>query len=222
MRFLALLLAIVLPSIAFASPPSTEPQDKYLTRCTPTAKVKPEERLPSRERIVPSGKLAIPAGKSMYAPGQPVFLSGKVLDENCVPISDAIVELWQADATGKYRKTTMGQRVNPYPVFVSTGRAVTDNLGRYNFVTIFPGIAKEEAPHVHIRISRKNFKTFETELYFAGDARNESEKRFAELSEEQKRTLTATVWPRDDNDPEKGLYARWDVTLKGKNRYRHY
>lgn len=221
MRFLALFLALV-PAVAFAAPPASEPQDKYVTRCSPTAKVKPEERLPARSRIVPSGKLAIPAGKSMFAPGQPVFLSGKVLDENCVPISDAIVELWQADSTGKYRKTTLGERVNPYPVFVSTGRAVTNNLGVYNFVTIFPGLGKEEAPHVHIRVLRKNFKPFETQLYFGGDARNESEKRYAALSEEQRKTITATVWPRDEKNPDKGLYARWDVTLKGKNRYRHY
>lgn len=221
MRSIALLA--LLPVFAFSSAsaaPSAE--DRFIATCSPTARVKPEENLPSRDKIISSGKLALPAGKSMFAQGQTVYLSGKVLDNDCVPVSDAIVEIWQADATGKYTRATLGERLNPFPTFNSTGRAVTDNLGRYKFVTVFPGLAGEEAPHIHVRITRKNFKPFETEMYFDGDARNLEEKRFAALSPEQQKSISAKVWPRDKNNPDKGLYARWNVTLEGKNRYRHY
>lgn len=221
MKFAALLIAF-LPTLALAAPPASEPEDKYITSCSVTAHVRPEERLPSRDKIVPSGKLALPAGKSIFAPGQTVYLSGKVLDENCVPVSDAVIEIWQADAKGNYKAATLGERMSPFPTFVSTGRAVTDNLGRYKFVTVFPGLGKESAPHIHFKVTRTNFKPFETEMYFGEDARNISEERYAELSEEQRKTVSAKVWPRNPDAPEKGLYARWDITLAGKNRYRHY
>jgi protocatechuate 3,4-dioxygenase beta subunit len=221
MKFIPLLLALI-PAFASVSAAAAETEDKFITTCAPTAHVRPEERLPARENVIPSGKLALPAGKSIFAPGQTVYLSGKVLDENCVPVSDAIVEIWQADASGKYVKTTLGDRLSPYPTFVSTGRAVTDNLGRYRFVTIFPGLGKESAPHIHVKVTREHFKPFETEMYFGGDARNPSEERFAELDENARRSVTARVWPRDKSDMDKGLYARWNITLAGKNRYRHY
>lgn len=219
---IAVLLLAFFPALALAAAPSSEPEDKYVAACAPTAHVKPKENLPAREKIVSSGKLALPAGKSIFAAGQVVYLSGKILDQNCVPVSEAVVEIWQADSMGKYKGPNLGERLNPYPTFANTGRAVTDNLGRYKFVTVFPGIAKEEAPHIHVRITREHFKPFETEMYFAGDSRNMQEKRFAALSEDAQQSLSAKVWPRDPNDPEKGLYARWNVTLEGKNRYRHY
>lgn len=221
MKRFALPLALISLFIA-AGATAADKEDKFITSCTPTAKVKPEENLPSKEKIVPSGKMALPAGKSIFAPGQTVFLSGKVLDENCVPVSDAIVEIWQADSLGKYKSASLGERLTPYPTFVNTGRAVTDNLGRYKFVTVFPGLGIEKAPHIHVKITRENFKPFETELYFEGDARNASEERFARLSPAEQESLSAKVWPRNPHNPDKGLYARWNVTLKGKNRYRHY
>lgn len=222
MKFTVLLVTL-LPAFVWAAPPASEPEDKFITTsCSVTARVRPEEKLPASYNVVPSGKLALPAGKSIFAPGQRIYLSGKVLDENCVPVSDAIVEIWQADSTGKYVRTTLGERLSPFPAFVSTGRAVTDNLGRYKFVTVFPGLGKEAAPHIHVRVTRKNFPPLETEMYFGGDGRNEQEARFSELSQGQRETVTAKVWPRDPNAPEGDLYARWNITLAGKNRYRHY
>lgn len=219
-RFAAVM--VLFPAVCFADPQAGEPDDKFLTACSPTAYVKPDEALPKPDKIIPSGKMALPAGKSKYAPGQRVYLSGKVVDEDCVPVSDAIVEIWQADARGSYAKASLGERLNPYPTFNNTGRAVTDNLGRFKFLTLFPGLGKEAAPHIHVRVTHKNFKLLETEMYFGKDERNPAEERFTKLSPVQQDSITAKVWLRNEENPEAGINARWNITLPGKNRYRHY
>ena len=56
---------------------------------------------PGRQNIVSSNKLALPAGKSIYAPGQIVYISGRVLDMRCVPVSDAIVRNLAGEPRGK-------------------------------------------------------------------------------------------------------------------------
>jgi protocatechuate 3,4-dioxygenase beta subunit len=222
MKLIPLLLLALIPAFASVAVAQPETEDKYITNCLHTVKIKPDEKLPKPADIVPSGKLALPAGKSMFAAGQPVFLSGKVLDGHCMPVANAVIEIWQADATGKYIKDNLGDRLSPYPAFSSTGRAVTDNLGRYQFVTIFPGIGREAAPHLHVRITHENFRPFVTEMYFADDARNMDEKRFSKLSDEDRKSVTARVWPRDKNNPDKGLYARWDIGVWGVVHYKHY
>jgi protocatechuate 3,4-dioxygenase beta subunit len=177
---------------------------------------------PGREEIISSNKLVLPAGKSVYAPGELVYISGRVLDMKCVPVSDAIVDIWQADPEGKYVSTTLGERLSPAPTFTGTGRATTDNLGRFNFVTIFPGTVNGRAPFIHVRVIHKDFPTLDTEMFFGQDRRNEADPVYSSLTSLEQQKLTAKVWERDVNDPEKGLGASWDISLNGKNPWRHF
>src|SRR5262249_34525649 len=154
------------------------------------------------------------AGKSIYAPGELVYITGRVLDKQCVPVSDAIVEIWQADFNGQYKKPTLGERLSPEPVFAGTGRATTDNLGRFNFVTVFPGATQEgRAPYIHVQVRHKNFPKLDTEMFFANDQRNATDPVYSSLSPEHQQWVTAKVWQRDVNHPDKGLAANWDISL---------
>jgi len=139
-----------------------------------------------------------------------------------VPVSDAIVEIWQTNPDGKYVKSTLGERLSPGPHFTGTGRATTDNLGRFNFVTVFPGPVKGRAPYIHVHVVHKDFPTLETEMFFGDDRRNADDPVYSSMSDLQRSMVTAKVWLRDVTDPEKGLGASWDISLNGKNPYRRF
>jgi protocatechuate 3,4-dioxygenase beta subunit len=218
----ALLLLTVFPTLAFAQA-VPQPQDKYLVHhCAVTPEVTPIDEYPGRGNIVPSNKLALPAGKAVYPDGQLVFLAGRVLDENCVPISDAIVDIWQTDPNGHYIHATLADRLSPYPYFTGSGRATTDNLGRYNFVTLFPGTYGNSAPHIHFHVIHKDFSTLDTEIYFQDDRRNSHDSKLSRLPAASRALVTAKTWQRNPRNLDDGLNAQWDITLRGVNLYRRF
>lgn len=177
---------------------------------------------PGKDKVVSSNKLAMPAGKGSWAPGDLVYFSGRVLDENCVPVSDATVEIWQSNAYGKYRWIEAGEQVNPYPVFAGAGRAITDNLGRYSFITIFPGPYGKRAPHIHLRVTHESFKTFTNELFFLGDKRNAADPKLKRMKDKDREQVMIRVWQRDASHPEEGIEGHFDIVLKGSNPYRRF
>jgi protocatechuate 3,4-dioxygenase beta subunit len=71
--------------------------------------------------------------------GERIIVSGRVLDENGRPVPRTLVEVWQANATGRYRHAVDRHDAPLDPNFTGAGRAVTDDEGRYRFVTIKPG-----------------------------------------------------------------------------------
>lgn len=223
--WLSIAILLILVSVdAFAqSGFESLPKDKYLSSCIPTPEiVGAGSDYPGKEKIISSNKLAIPAGKSVFAPGEIVYLSGRVLDRNCVPVSDAVVEIWQTNAFGRYGIAGAGSRVNPYPVFAGNGRAVTDNLGRYNFVTVFPGPYGKNAPHIHVKILHPDFATLNTEIYFQGDHRNAGDPKLARISPAIQQGVMAEVFPRTPAQGGDGLNAVFDITLKGQNKFRRF
>src|SRR4051812_19766721 len=104
MRKIFILLLSLFPITAIAAP--KEQKIEYVSsKCqvTPSIAFKnKKDGYPGKNSIASSNNLALPAGKSVYAPGQKVYIYGHVLDKNCVPVSDAIVEIWQAGVDGKY------------------------------------------------------------------------------------------------------------------------
>jgi protocatechuate 3,4-dioxygenase beta subunit len=202
--------------------PAPEPQVE--SRPSPKAlrNVQLNDQYPGRDAIIPSNKLALPAGKSAYASGELVYVSGRVLDENCVPVSDAIVDIWQLDPTGHYVTSTLGDRISPDPHFTGSGRAITNNLGQFNFVTLFPGTRDGDAPHINVHVIHQNLGTLDTEMYFEGEKHNASAARLSSMPADQQKLLMAKVWQRDPNHPDKGLSAQWDISLRGKNPWRHF
>jgi protocatechuate 3,4-dioxygenase, beta subunit len=132
-------------------------------------------------RKLPCGadNLAVPAPGRM-AQGQLIHVGGRILDEDGRPVRGAIVELWQANAAGRYRHP-LDQRDAPLdPNFVGNGRVRTDDQGRYGFFTIKPGAYPVPTEHVwwrppHIHFSVLGLSTFSrlvTQMYFPGDPLN--------------------------------------------------
>lgn len=177
---------------------------------------------PGRERIEKSNKLALAPGKAVPARGELLHVQGRVLDENCVPISDASIELWQTDTAGKYKWEKKGVLVSPAPAFAGSGHTTTNNLGEYAFYTVFPGTYGKRAPHLHLRVRHEKFRTLNTEVFFEGDYRNGGDRMLGTLQSRMRPRLMARVTPPGGGTPEAGLLARFDIVLQGKNKHRHY
>ncbi|MGB1539656.1 MAG: hypothetical protein ACPG80_01735, partial [Rickettsiales bacterium] len=135
---------------------------------------------------------------------------------------NAIVDIWQTNPFGQYRWATRDELLNPEPLFAGSGRAVTDNLGRYQFTTLFPGAYGKYAPHINMRISHPDFKNINTVMYFRGDRRNGTDPRFRALRGSTQEMLLGDVSLKTPGNPALGLKTVFNITLKGDSTFRRY
>ncbi len=120
------------------------------------------------------GVYDVDPGASMLTPetaGERIVVSGRVLDGAGAPVTDAVVECWQADAEGSYA-APMGPNSNSAPVFTGWGRQPTNGEGVFSFETIKPGPVagpdgKPMAPHLALWIVARGINIgLQTRLYF--------------------------------------------------------
>jgi protocatechuate 3,4-dioxygenase alpha subunit len=148
--------------------------------------------------------------------GERVTVEGRVLDGEGNAVPDACLEIWQADARGRYpesgeRPTTEGER------FRGFGRVPTDDSGRFRFTTIKPGAVESpngttQAPHLAVSIfTRGLMKGLVTRIYFPDEPRNAQDMILGLVEPARRQTLVAT---RVTDLP--GL-LHWDVVLQGAN-----
>ena len=152
--------------------------------------------------------LSAPTGRPE---GEIVELVGRVLDEAGEPVPDAMLEIWQADAAGRYPSGGNGHD----PHFVGFGRSSTDDAGEWRFRTIMPGRVPHptgglQAAHVAISIfGRGIVKRLATRLYFADGDGLADDPVLLSIPSERRDTMVA----RMDWD---GAW-RLDVRLRGGN-----
>jgi len=184
--------------------------------CQPTASII-TRNYPGASEINDINYLQLPAGKAIEAPGQKVLIEGQVLDDACVPVSNAIVEIWQNDPYGRWILANPEDLADSKPVFDGAGRTSTDNQGVFHFITLFPAASGGMAPNFNIRILAHPLHPFATVLYFANDRHNASDKRFSKLSASARQSVSIRV--DDSTDLLKGKIT---IVLWGKIPYRGY
>ena len=119
-------------------------------------------------------------GPSRVAIGQLIHVGGRVLDEDGRPVRGAVVELWQANAAGRYFHPIDTRDAPLDPNFIGNGRVLTDDGGRYGFFTIKPGAYPVPVadtwwrpPHVHFSVlGPASLARLVTQMYFPGDPLN--------------------------------------------------
>ena len=121
-------------------------------------------------------------GKEDKALGKEMFLVGQVLDNDCRPVAGALVEIWQACASGKYNHSGDPNPAELDPNFQYYGKAVTDDVGAYSFKTIKPGAYPASRdwvrpPHIHMKVLKRGFHELTTQMYFAEESQLNSEDR---------------------------------------------
>tara|TARA_Y100000590_G_C15416992_1_gene899861 strand:- start:184 stop:840 length:657 start_codon:yes stop_codon:yes gene_type:complete len=130
-------------------------------------------------------------GKTRKALGKVVILKGIVQDDQCRPVENALVEIWQACATGKYNHPGDPNTAELDPNFQYWGRAVTNKKGEYEFKTIRPGHYPAtntwmRPAHIHMKVHRRGFEELTTQVYFKDDPFNREDRILQALSSQEK------------------------------------
>jgi protocatechuate 3,4-dioxygenase beta subunit len=147
-----------------------------------------------------------------------------VLDENARAVPHTLVEIWQANAAGRYPHKTDQHNAPLDPNFSGAGRTMTDAEGRYRFITIRPG----EYPwrnhynawrpaHIHFSLFGPAFLTrMVTQMYFPGDPLLAYDPMFNCIANEAARARLVGVFDWENTIPEHALGYRFDIVLRGR------
>ena len=147
--------------------------------------------------------------------GQHVTIEGRVMDGDGQPVTDALIEIWQANADGKYAHPDDKQAAPLAPRFRGFGRIPTDAEGRYRFFTMKPGPVADpygghQAPHILVSVFMRGLlKRLVTRVYFPDEPRNANDCVLELVPAERRSTLVARQIA-----PGK---LEWNVILQGKN-----
>jgi protocatechuate 3,4-dioxygenase alpha subunit len=147
--------------------------------------------------------------------GEPITLEGRVTDGDGKPVNDALVEIWQANANGRYAHPEDTRDVALEPAWKGFGRVPTDDNGVFRFTTIKPGRVpapdgRMQAPHINVLLlMRGTLKQLITRIYFPGDPANADDAVLQSVPAARRATLIA--------QPAAGKAGalNWDVRLQG-------
>lgn len=146
-------------------------------------------------------------------PGARVTVAGTVRDGAGTPVSDALVEIWQANAEGWCNHPDDTRTTDPDDAFGGFGRIPTDAAGQFTIETIKPGPvpgpdSNQQAPHLVVGLFARGLLTrLVTRVYFAGDALNDGDPILRRVPAERRATLIA-------KQTDAGWY-RFDIILQG-------
>jgi protocatechuate 3,4-dioxygenase beta subunit len=155
--------------------------------------------------------------------GQRIIVHGRVLDSDGRPVPDALLEVWQANAGGRYRHVN-GEWPTPLdPNFTGLGRAVTDSLGRYRFVTIKPGAYPWgnhhnawRPAHIHFSLFGRAFtQRLVTQMYFPDDPLFAYDPIWNSIPDEGARQRLVSRFDLATTVPNWALAFEFDIVLRG-------
>ncbi len=157
--------------------------------------------------------------------GERITVSGRLLDVDGRPIRDSLVEIWQCNAAGRY--IHRGDR-HPAPLdpnFTGAGRCMTDDEGRYRFITIKPGAYPWRnhdnawrPAHIHFSLFGEAFATrLITQMYFPGDPLFEQDPIFQSVRDPKAQKRMISSFDLETTEPEWALGYRFDIVLRGRD-----
>lgn len=183
----------------------------------PTARQTEGPFYPTTDQADKDADLTRVAGRSGRATGEIIVVEGRVLDETGAPIAGAIVDVWQANAHGRYAHERDSNPAPLDPAFQGWAILTADAEGRYRFRTVLPGAYPAETgwdrpPHIHFKVARRGFREITTQMYFEGQALNDIDRLLAAVPEPRRSALIARASVLDGDADGAALY-RFDVTL---------
>ena len=156
--------------------------------------------------------------------GERVIVKGRVLDDGGRPLPHTLLEIWQANAAGRYRHKRDDHSAPLDPNFTGSGRTLTDANGCYQFVTIKPGAYPWEnhanawrPAHIHFSLFGRAFATrLVTQMYFPGDPLLAYDPIFQSIPDDQARQKLISRFDLEITQPEWALGFRFDIVLRGR------
>ncbi len=158
------------------------------------------------------------------AQGQRIIVAGTVTDEDGKPVPHTMIELWQANAAGRYRHPVDRHDAPLDPWFHGAGRVFTDAGGRYRFVSVRPGSYPWRnhknawrPSHIHFSLFGPGFaQRLITQMYFEGDPLLALDPIFHSVPDAQARERLVARLAIDLTEPEWALGYRFDIVLRGR------
>lgn len=156
--------------------------------------------------------------------GERIFVHGRVLDEDGRPVRQALVEVWQANAAGRYRHKVDNHDAPLDPNFSGAGRILTDDEGRYFFKTIKPGpypwgnhYNAWRPAHIHFSLFGAGILSrLVTQMYFPGDPLQPLDPIFNSIPDEAARNRLVARLDMNRSEPNYALAYEWDIVLRGQ------
>jgi protocatechuate 3,4-dioxygenase beta subunit len=156
--------------------------------------------------------------------GERISVSGRVLGADGRPLAGQLIEIWQANAAGRYRHAVDDHDAPLDPNFGGAGRCLTDEDGAYRFVTIKPGAYPWRnhpnawrPAHIHFSLFGRAFTDrLITQMYFPGDPLFPFDPIFNSIPDERARERLISRFELDLTEPEWSLGFRFDIVLGGR------
>jgi protocatechuate 3,4-dioxygenase, beta subunit len=155
--------------------------------------------------------------------GERMILTGRVLDSGGRPVPDTLIEIWQANSSGRYAHGIDDHPAPLDPNFDGAGRCLTDARGRYRFVTIKPGAYPWRnhrnawrPAHIHFSLFGRAFtQRLITQMYFPGDPLFAQDPIFNSVPDPAARQRLVARFDLDVTEPDWALGYVWDIVLRG-------
>jgi protocatechuate 3,4-dioxygenase beta subunit len=155
--------------------------------------------------------------------GQRIIVFGQVRDSGGRPVPDTLVEIWQANAAGRYRHAREHHPAPLDPNFDGIGRVITDSAGRYRFITVQPGSYPWgnhrnawRPAHIHLSLFGRAFtQRLVTQMYFPGDPLLPHDPIYNSVPDPAARARMVSEFSLEETQPEWALAYRFDITLRG-------
>ncbi len=198
---------------------ATVPVDQMVSICSPYPDIKTVNK---PLEFNGTNNLARPQDSGFYkAEGDVITIYGRLMGSDCVPINDGKIYIWQNNSKGyaQYKSKSAVKAKWIDPNFTGTGIVNSDNLGRFNFITIKPGSANKITPHINIEIEHPKIKTFSSKIYFPSEGGyiydNGKITDHAKIAK-----ISAVPGAKDRNGKIATYYI--DITLQQKIAYKEY
>ena len=156
--------------------------------------------------------------------GQRIVVEGRVIGDDGQPLRGQLVEIWQANAAGRYRHIVDTHDAPLDPNFSGAGRCLTDEDGRYRFVTVKPGIYPWgnhpnawRPAHIHFSLFGRAFtERLVTQMYFPDDPLFPFDPIFNAVRDERARARLVSTFDMSLTEPDWALGFRFDIVLGGR------
>ncbi len=156
--------------------------------------------------------------------GQRIIVTGRILGSDGKPLRGQLVEIWQANAAGRYNHVVDNWDAPLDPNFTGGGRCLTDNDGAYRFVTVMPGAYPWgnhpnawRPRHIHFSLFGRSFtERLVTQMYFPGDPLFPFDPIFNSIRDERARERLVSTFELELTRPDWALGFRFDIVLGGR------
>ncbi len=157
--------------------------------------------------------------------GERIIVTGRVIDSDGRGVPDTLIEIWQANAAGRYAHRVDDHPAPLDPNFDGAGRCLTDSDGRYRFVTIKPGaypwknhLNAWRPAHIHFSLFGRAFtQRLITQMYFPGDPLFAQDPIFNSVPDPQARERLIARFDLGVTEPDWALGFVWDIVLRGRD-----